>query len=358
MAAPKGGANLGMIAAALGVSSATVSNALSGKGRVSGELIEKIRKTADELGYVPSPAARALRTGRSSVLGLVLPDIANPLFPALAQAIEQAAGQAGYGVLIADSRGSVSGQTEAMGRLVEHGVDGIVVIPRRGTRISGAVCPTAIIDTPSTPGNTVSADHWQGGEEIARHLSALGHRRIVIIGSDPSSNVQLDRMGGIRSALGAGAVVSPLWVSEVEAKQGRDCPLGLAAWVERGYTAFAALSDLNALRALTELQRGGVSVPEQASVTGFDDLLWSSVVSPALTTVQMNMAAISEIAIAALVRAIETADAGADDAAASMIVSADSARVPMRLVVRQSTRQPAPARALPELQETPAGEQS
>ena len=78
------------IAAALGVSSATVSNALSGKGRVSAELSAKIRQAAEELGYVPSHAARALRTGRTGVIGLVLPDISNPLFPQIAQAIEQA----------------------------------------------------------------------------------------------------------------------------------------------------------------------------------------------------------------------------------------------------------------------------
>src|SRR5215470_17435404 len=105
MATSRPGPNLSRIAAALGVSVATVSNALSGKGRVSAELVERIRTTAAALGYVPSQAGRALRTGRSGVLGLVLPDISNPLFPQLAQAIEFAATAASYGVLIADSRG-------------------------------------------------------------------------------------------------------------------------------------------------------------------------------------------------------------------------------------------------------------
>lgn len=103
MTASRPGPNLSRIATSLGVSVATVSNALSGKGRVSGQLVERIREHAAELGYVPSQAGRALRTGRSGVLGLVLPDIANPLFPKIAQAIEFAASAAGYGVLIADS---------------------------------------------------------------------------------------------------------------------------------------------------------------------------------------------------------------------------------------------------------------
>ena len=129
MASQRPGPNLSRIATSLGVSVATVSNALSGKGRVSGQLIERIREHAAELGYVPSQAGRALRTGRSGVLGLVLPDIANPLFPKIAQAIEFAASAAGYGVLIADSRGDIATQTEAIDRLVERGVDGMPSTP-------------------------------------------------------------------------------------------------------------------------------------------------------------------------------------------------------------------------------------
>lgn len=182
MASSRPATNLSAIAAALGVSVATVSNALSGKGRVSPELVERIRKTASELGYVPSSAGRALRTGRSGVLGLVLPDIANPLFPQIAQAIEKAAVNAGYGVLIADSRGEIAMQTDAINRLIERGVDGMVVVPRRGTRIADVDCPVAVIDSPSTPGNTVAADHWDGGRQIGEYLAALGHDKVVLIG--------------------------------------------------------------------------------------------------------------------------------------------------------------------------------
>ncbi len=107
-----------------------------------------------------------------------------------------------------------------------------------------------------------------------------------------------------------------------------------------GFTAFAAISDLHALRALTELQRAGISVPEQVSVTGFDDLVWSSVVTPTLTTVRMDMERIAEIAIAALVEAIEvekTDGRGASPAGHSATVKAAVRSVPMELIVRQSS---------------------
>lgn len=324
--------NLSDIAAALGVSVATVSNALSGKGRVSSELIEKIRKTAADTGYIPSLPGKALRTGRSGVLGLVLADIAHPLFPQIAQAIEFAAANCGYGVLIADSRGDIATQTQAINRLLERGADGLVVVPRRGTRVGNIGRPVVVIDSPSTPGNTVAADHWNGGQQMAQHLLSQGHRRFVIIGGSSTSNVQNDRVGGIRSSLSGDAKSDVIWIEDIEKKKGKSCELGLVAKAHLGATAFCAVSDLHALRALMELQRGGIDVPGAASVTGFDDLIWSPVAS--LTTMRMDMATIADIAIARLIEAIE-AEGGAS--APDENPKPHMSSVPMQLVVRQSS---------------------
>lgn len=318
------------IAERLEISTATVSNALSGKGRVSAELAERIKQTAEELGYVPSLSARALRTGLTGVIGLVLPDIGNPLFPQIAQAIENAATDAGLGVLIADSRGSIHAQTQAIRHLKDHGVDGMIVVPRRGTRIANIGCPVAMIDSPSTPGNTVSADHWGGGFLLGAHLAALGHRKVLLIGNHRDSIVQNDRLGGVRAGL-AQAVSKRIWIDE-QPEQAID-PVG---WHEDGFTAFVTVSDLQALHILTRLQNAGIAVPAMASVSGFDDLLFSSSVIPALTTVRMDMPTVAGIAIDALKRAIETRDTPADQT-----VRATPDRVPMNLVIRQSTG-PAP----------------
>jgi LacI family transcriptional regulator len=337
LAHPRPGSNLNKIAAELGVSAATVSNALSGKGRVSAELIERIRAKASEVGYVPSQAGRALRTGRTGVLGLVLPDISNPLFPQIAQAIEYAASTLGYGVLIADSRGETAMQTEAVNRLIEQDVDGIVIVPRRGTRIADIGCPVAVIDSPSTPGNTVAADHWQGGQTIVGHLTGLGHRNLLLIGNNPASNVQNDRIGGMKSRIPSDGRAEVLWIEPWERERGKGCLLGLAGKVAEGFSAFVAVSDLHALRALTELHRAGVGVPEEASVTGFDDLLWSSVVTPGLTTMRMDMPRIAEIAVGALARVIEADCPEISRTATGTVAAAETTKVPMQLVVRQST---------------------
>jgi LacI family transcriptional regulator len=331
------GANLSKIADALGVSTATVSNALSGKGRVSAGMVEKVRVKAGELGYVASSAGRALRTGKSGVLGLVLPDISNPLFPQIAQAIEFAASKAGFGVLIGDSRGEIGMQTETIGRLLERGVDGMVVVPRRGTRIVDVGCPVAVIDTPSTPGNTVSADHWQAGQQIARHLYGIGHRRIVLVGNNAESNVQNDRIGGMRSV--AGLNTETIWIQKLQERAGSDGTLGLVTKVRQGATAFATVSDLHALRVLMELQSAGLRVPKDVSVTGFDDLVWAPVMTPSLTTMRMDMARIAEIAVAALVEAIGSDSIRVIEGKRST-VEAPIQKVPMSLVVRNSSAPP------------------
>lgn len=326
--------NLSAIAKALGVSVATVSNALSGKGRVSANLISRVREMADTMGYVPSHTGRALRTGRTGVLGLVLPDIANPLFPQIAQAIEAAAATAGYGVLIADSRGNVSLQTEAINRLIEYGVDGLVIVPRLGTRIANMDIPVAVIDSPSTPGNTVAADHWQGGMLVGEHLTALGHQRVLLIGKNPDSIVQNDRLGGIRAGLSGKVQFDVLWIERHEAEFGAGAPLHLGAKVSSGVTAIAAVSDVHALRALTELYHAGYRVPDDVSVIGFDDLFWASGITPALSTVRMDLPRIGEIAIASLVQVIE----GKIQNPAGLVPTHGTSRVPMTLIARQTCR--------------------
>lgn len=352
MSPSRPGANLTTLAKALGVSVATVSNALSGKGRVSAELTSRIREKAEEIGYVPSSAGRALRTGRSGVLGLVIPDLTNPLFPEIAQAVERAAAYAGFGLLIADSRGEVMRQTEAVNRLLERGVDGMVIIPRRGTRIGDVGCPSAVIDTPSTPGNTVAADHWDGGMQVGRYLGDMKHRKVLLIGKSSESNVQNDRLGGIRAGLPAGSITETLWIDRLERNNGVGCSLDLSQKLLQGFTAFATASDLHALRVLTELQGSKINVPEQASVTGFDDLIWASVVTPALTTMRMDMDRIAELAIQALIRVIE----GDEPDAASKInaggVVSSVSKVPMTMVIRQSS---GPANVC-EIINNPAGE--
>ncbi len=278
------------IASELGVSTATVSNTLSGKGRVSEALKERIKEKVQSLGYKPNIQGRALRTGRSGVLGLILPDISNPLFPAIAQSVEAAAAKSGYGVLIADSQGDTGAQTEALKRLVRQGADGIIIIPRRGTRVMKMDLPIAMIDTASTPGNSVSADHWGGGVIAVQHLRDLGHKKLALIGKNRNSSVQNDRIGGMKTALGADIHAQIFWLE--------DKPnIDFSALARAGFTGFIATSDMHALTSLTQFQRAGIPVPEQVSVMGFDDLSFSQAIAPSLTTMAQDTHQIASHAV-------------------------------------------------------------
>jgi LacI family transcriptional regulator len=286
------------IAAALGVSTATVSNVLTGKGRVSPELAAVILREAEQRGYAPGGPGRALRTGRSGVIGLVLPDLSNPLFPRMAQALERASAAAGYGMLIADSHGDASAQHDAVARLLNRGADGLIIVPRRGAQLVKPKIPLVIIDTPSAPDNAASADHHQGGALIVAHLAALGHRQMIFLGESHASGVQRDRIGGMCAALPAGCKAVTIWLDHHGTAD-------VIAAAKQGATAIATTSDLIALKLLAALDEAGISVPQQMAISGFDDLIFAEVMRPALTTIVADPFAIAGHAISSLIAGIE-----------------------------------------------------
>lgn len=314
------------IARALDVSPSTVSNVLAGKGRTSADLARRVREEAHRLGYAPGGAGRALKTGRSGVIGLVVPDLAHPLFPRMTQAIERAATDAGYGMLVADSHGDVTAQREAIMRLAGRGADGVILIPRRGAPAPDGPDRIVILDSPTTPGNAICADHRGGGAGIARHLRAQGHGDVVLVGETAASPVQSERIAGMRQELEPGGAARVVWHDDE----------GDAAVIEAvrdGATAVACTSDLLALTLMGSLGEAGLTVPRDVSVTGFDDLFFAGAMRPGLTTMAADQAEIAGLAVATLVALIEGAEPPAPRT------------VPMTLIPRATT-------ALPTRQET------
>ena len=309
--------NLKVIASDIGVSTATVSNALTGKGRVSQDMVARIRTRAEELGYRPSNAARALKTGQTGILGLVMPDLTNPLFPRIAQTLSIAADKTGFGILIADSRGSPDEQSEALRRLLDRGVDAMIVVPQKGTAPDPMPVPMAIINTAADPQNSVSADHVGGGALVAAHILKIGHRNVAILGGDMVSEVQRDRIGGMTDVLGD-ALFDVYW-----GDPGADQAVAAA---REGVTAILTTSDLLALRVRSALMAAELSVPDHVSLTGFDDMSFAPVMHPALTTVAQD---VDEIAA----RAIDILSAKIRGDTHPL----EGKTVPMRLVVRHST---------------------
>ncbi|MCZ3374642.1 LacI family transcriptional regulator [Rhizobium sp. ERR 922] len=310
------------IATKLGVSTATVSNALRGTGRVSSALAEQIRLEADRLGYVPDHAARALRTGKSNTVGLLVPNIGQPLFPAFAQAIERAAKRRGLAVLIGDSQGDPQQQEFEIRTMIARGVDALIVIPTRGTTIAptDVPVPVAVIDSAATVGNIAASDHRQGGRLIARHLVDLGHDSILILAGPENSLVARERVEGMREVFRQAGVEPALRHSdatfEAGSALGRELDL-------RHFTACAAAYDALAVGFAITVKDRGFSIPEDISLTGFDDLMWAQIVSPPLTTVRQDLEAVANHALAFVAGEIDI-----------------SGIFPTELVLRQSTARP------------------
>lgn len=318
-------ASLKQIAKEMGVSVATVSNVLTGKGRVSEDMSARIKAYAQAIGYKPSVFARALKTGQSGVLGLVMPDLTNPLFPRIAQSLSIAAEQRGLGILIGDSRGNADRQREAIHWLADRGVDGVLIVPQKGTspEVPDGL-PNVIINTASDPRSAVAADHVGGGTLLGRHISELGHTHVALLGGDPVSEVQQDRIKGMIAGLGPDVTCHTIW--------GDDGLARLCALAAEGVSAVMATSDLLALGAHSRLSQAGVRVPADISLTGFDDLPLALAMHPALTTVAQDMDTIATYALRILT-----------DRIAQKPDQTQGVAVPMQLVLRASTtRAPTP----------------
>lgn len=301
------------------MSVATVSNALTGKGRVSADVIQLVTSRAQELEYFPSAAGRALKTGRSGILGLVIPDITHPVFPDFAHGVETEAEKCGYGILIADSRGTEAGQEKAVKQLIQRGVDGVIIVPTRGSNPNIVKVPAAIVSSPSDPNSNVAANHRQGGRLSAQALLDLGHRNFILLGEDRMSPVQNERIDGMKDVLDGKAKFKIFWSSE----QFPD----LLLKHQEGVTACLTVSDMLALRIITEAGRLGVRCPDALSVMGFDNLPLGTAVRPTLSTIMPDNSKLARQAVAHLNSIIQQ---DSD--------SSHSSVVEMEIILRESTK--------------------
>ncbi len=309
------------IADALGVSRATVSNALTGKGRVSAVLVERIRAMAEEMNYVPSHAARTLRLGRSTLIGMVVPDFSMPLFASFAQAFERAARARGLALMVADALNDPQLQRQRMQDFVARGVDGLVVIPMRGAslQLEGLPVALAVVDAEGNPANTASCDHGAGGRLVAGHLADLGHRHVRVVGVTTRSHVSEARVAGMTEVFRARGVDFTIDLIPPGLEGGHAYGL---AWT-RPATAIAAAYDGCAIGIVNGLLEAGHRVPQDVSVSGFDDVIWGRIITPQLTTVRQDLAAIADHALDVLTG------------------RAEGARLfPVELVIRGSTTTP------------------
>lgn len=289
-----------------GVSTATVSFVLNDTKPVAAETRARVEQAIAALNYRRSPSALALRTGRHHAVGLLLPDLANPFFPALAQAITEAAWRHGLALILASAGADSQKESEAIMALAER-TDGIIWIPGSSRTLLHPTVPMVILDRPHpqlSAFDSISADHHAGGAEAARLLQRLGRRRIGLLTGPTDSPSANSRRDGFLATLPAADL---LW--QCEAPFSLSLPAHVTDLLaDPALDAVFAASDVMAIGALRTLREQGRNVPDDIVLIGYDDIPWAALVEPQLTTVRQPVTALGDCALATLAARISAPD--------------------------------------------------
>ncbi len=293
------------LAKAAGVSVASASYAVNGAGSLGDSTRAHILKIAAELEYRPNQLAKAMKTGRTGAIGLVVPDLTNPFFPNLAQTVIQTARRSGVSVFIANTEGSADQERKSVSLLVERGIDGLIWFPIVDTDTVGPLLrgtPVVVLDRNLSGYDLIQADYGRGGELAAAHLIALGHRHIgVVTGPLDAWSARQRANAAIGYIRAQGSLA---WSVEGAFSPDLD-PAITKVLDESRATAVIAGADLIAIGVIRHLQSKGVAVPGEVSVIGFDDIPWAQLNTPALTTIEMPVEEMAVAAVETLLRRIE-----------------------------------------------------
>ena len=286
------------VAALAGVHPATASRALNLETRllVREDTARRVLEAAQSLGYSPNPVARSLRTRRSHTVGVLIPDLNNPLFPPIVRGIEDRLAAAGYVALIANTDGDDERERVVFDQLRARHVDGFVLATAHlGSSLLAdsvraelpVVLMNRLAEDHSLP--SVSVDNEQGMRMAVSHLVELGHRRIAHIAGPQDLSTGLSRQRGFITAMRThGLAAEPgrtVVAKAFTVEEGLRCCRLL---LERGpdCTAIAAGNDMLAVGCYAALEEAGLRCPEDISVVGFNDMPFIDRLRPALTTIR------------------------------------------------------------------------
>ncbi|UQA97166.1 LacI family DNA-binding transcriptional regulator [Streptomyces halobius] len=322
------------VARASGCSVATVSRVLAGTRPVGAETTRTVREAAERLGYRPNQVARALRSRSTGTVGLVLPQITNPFFPALVRELEHALHAEGRAVLLADCDDDPATEAARISAFLDRQVDALLVIPvderhsRDAVARAAARVPLVLLDRGCGPGvaDAVAVDNAAGMALVLEHLAATGRRRPCFVGADGTASAAVERRTAYEAGAGAFGPTAPgrVELGDFSVEWGRTAVNRI--WPSRP-DAFVCANDLIAVGALQRLRQLGADVPGEVAVTGFDDIPLAGLADPALTTVRQPVAELAAEAAWLLARQPDGGGAG----------SRRTVRLAPELVVRASS---------------------
>jgi LacI family transcriptional regulator len=308
------GATLKDVAERAGVSTMTVSRALTGTGYVSAETRARVQAAVAELGYVPNALARHLRSRKTRTLALVISDITNPFFTTLARGVEDVAAAHGFAVMFGNTDESEAKELEYVRTVIGRQIQGVLLVPAGDAREPLALLgahnvPTVVLDrrVPASI-DQVRSDSEDGAHRLVEELISLGHRRIALLTGRSTISTAADREAGYRRALDENGVpTDPRLVcsDQFSLDGGYDMARRVLA-LESPPTAMFAANSFIAFGALKALREAGLGVPEDVSLVCFDDLPSEWLIDPFFTVAVQDAAGIGRRGAELILERIES----------------------------------------------------
>ena len=295
------------VAKAAGVSTATVSNVLNKTGKVGRRTHLLVLSTVKRLGYFPNAHARHLASRDSRTLGIIVSDIENPFFPEVIKSFEIRARQLGYDAILSDTNYDPRRTRKAAERMMEHNVRGVAVMTSEISlqlihelaRRRIAVTFLDLAPVRSYMSN-LKIDYFSGVEQIIKYLHGNGHRRIAFVAGRPRLKSNIARLQAYEKCMqDLGLEAGPVLPGDLRFEGGLAAGSAIAKLSSKP-TAVVAVNDLTAVGVIKGLLKAGFRVPEDISVTGFDNTRLAEYSNPSITTVDVHREMVGQMAADAL----------------------------------------------------------
>ncbi|MHB8469784.1 MAG: LacI family DNA-binding transcriptional regulator [Gaiellaceae bacterium] len=333
------------VAAAANVHPSTASRALNPgtQGRVNAATVARVLEAASRVGYEPNSLARGLRTNRTFTVGMLIPDLTNPLFPPIVKGIEDRLSQDGYTLVLANTNYDLEREGVIVRAMVARQVDGLLLATARReyplvqSLLDAGVKVVLVNRTMEhSPVPSVTGDEHVGIGLAVSHLASLGHRDIAYVGGDADASTGLGRYEAFVDRLRVeGLPLDPDLVAHADRFHEEPGAAAFAELLDRGkpFTAVVAANDRLALGCYEVLRERGLRIPQDVSVVGYNDILFADKFAPPLTTVRIPHYQIGVKAAQLLLEALNDGDS-----------PAMSVRLSPAFVVRESTAAPRSSR--------------
>jgi LacI family transcriptional regulator len=326
------------VAQLAGVSVATVSYVLNNGPRpVSAEARAKVEAAVAELGYYPNELARGLRLQQTSIIGVVIPRMTNPVYAEITRDFESVCTDAGFMVMLCNSERQAMRERKFVQMLRSQHVSGVVITPHQEPLeliepLLRARIPVVVLEHDLPGVHCIAMDELSGGRLATQHLVDLGHTRIAMLRHQPSSALSSQRFVGYQQTLKtAGIKFDPALVIECEGSHAAgDLAMRQLLKLERPPTAVFAHNDVLAIGAFHAIRDIGLRIPEDISLVGYDDISSAAYLAPPLTTVSSPKAQIGRLAANILMQLV----------ARKSDLPPKTTTLPVELVVRDSTAAP------------------